>query len=362
MANLAMSPRQLRTPEERKAHDAQYKVKIKDFTAILQHLVQQFNALITLNTAFAKISVTDKGVPLLFPTTERPQDADPNNPNDWLELKRKDLRSANAKFAKAIKELKHYLRVCNKKTRDPTKPEDFRGTYTPVFGGDALRDFLQNGAANFGHVDPDDGASQALMDFLPMAKEGYFLRNTITMMFYIYAHAQNLQNSDNAQFTRSDDVMSHAFGGNIPAAFFSSRDTQGKPVKMLMTDYIQQGGQAYNTYDIIRSQYPEGTIKVGKDGKQKDIGFYANRFSTYYFQNIAALNYYPKAILESDANFQAQKDYLNQDTVRQAMLDEHALVKQVSEIWKNRLEPERKLQRDARKKRAGPKPKKAAGQ
>lgn len=341
MENIAVSPRRL-TAEEKKARDAEYKVEVKEFGKVLKNLTQLFNALVALNSALGQAG---KGAYLAFPN--------PTQPNEFIPFNRKHLRSANAKFTKNILLLKNYLRVSKKKTRDPVKPESFSGTYTPVFAGDALRVFFTAAPERFGPLGPKEAiATQqggpALMDSLQMASQGYLLRNTSTMLFYIYAHANNLQAPDNAQFARSDEVMIQAFGADIPAAFLSYRGADGKPVKISMNEAVAQGivQQPLSTYQVIINLYPPGTLNQ----KGQDVGFRPERFNTYYYQNIAAANYYSKAALAANPALAEAATALARDDVRQAMLREHNVVKQVSEEWHDILEPGRKQQRDARKK------------
>jgi len=343
MENIAVSPRRTLTAEEKKARDAEYRVEVKEFGKILKVITQQFNYIVALATALGQAG---KGAYLAFPNPQQPQQFVPFN--------RKHLRSAQAKFNKNILQLKNYLRVSKKKTRDPVKPESLSGTYTPVYAGDALRAFFTAAPGNFGPLGPKEAVATQqpgalLMDSLPMASQGYLLRNTSTMLFYIYAHANQLQAEDNAQYARSDEVMMQAFGGDIPASWLSYRGVDTKPVKVSMTDAINQGivQQPMNTYQVISNLYPPGTMN--NRTPPQDVGFRPERFNTYYYQNIAAANYYSKAALSANPALADAATALARDDVRQAMLREHNIVKQVSDEWHDILEPGRKQQRDARK-------------
>jgi hypothetical protein len=340
MATLAASPRRALGAEEKKARDDQYRVEVKQFGEILKGLVQIFNSLVLLNTALGQAG---KGAYLAYPNTAQP--------GTFIPFNRKHLRSANAKFSKQLLLLKNYLRVSKKKTRDPVAPNSFSGTYTPVYAGEALQRFFNAAPGNFGPLGPKAAAASgvagaALMDSLQMVKQGYLLRNTSTMLFYVYAHANNLQARDNAQYASSDQVMMEAFGGQIPAAFYSYRSGE-KVEKVAMNQAVGKLIQApMNTYQVIGALYPPGT----RNKKGEDVGFRADRFNTYYFQNMAAANYYSKTALGADAALAPAAQALARDDVRQAMLNEHEVVKAVSAEWHDLLEPGRKVQRDARKK------------
>lgn len=378
---VPVSPRRGLTPDQKRERDSKFRVDLKDFSNILKGLVQLFTS---INILTAALSQAGKGAYLAFPN--------PDQPGTFIAFNRKHLRSAQAKFARNLLQLKNYLRVSKKKTRDPVDPQSFSGTYTPVFAGDALQYFFNpvntNGddlRGQFGPLHPLEAAKtqqpgEALMNKLPRVQQGYLLRNTSTMLFYIYAHAMGLQSTENAQFSRSDDVMMTAFGGEIPATFFTYRNDDGKAVKVLMDIAVKprdQGGLGLtaplNTYQLITMLYPPGT----HNQKGEDVGFKPERFNTYYYQNIAAANYYSKdaltpdptivALLQQEKNFvdKALKDNPNlvrpvnlaraylglQDPkIRADMLAEHTIVKNASAEWHLILEPGRKAQRDARKK------------
>ena len=343
---MATSPRRPLTPEEKKARDDAYRVDLKTFGEILATTTNYFNCLVALNSALGQAG---KGAYLLFPNP------DPRNPGQMVAFNRKQLRSANAKFSKHILSLKNYLRVAKKKTRDPVRPESFSGTYTPVYAGDALRSFFNTAPGNFGPLAPIQAAQSGemgvqLMDRLPMVRQGYLLRNTTTMLFYIYAHQNQLQDAVNAQFASSDDVMTAAFGGEISASFFSYRVEGGKTAKVRMETAVESGliPRAMNTYQVISNMYPIGTMNNREP--PQDVGFRPDRFNTYYYQNIAAANYFPRAALAADPNYAQVAEFIARDDIRQAMLNEHNIVKAVSDEWHSLLEPGRKVQRDARKK------------
>jgi len=84
----------------------------------------------------------------------------------------------------------------------------------------SLTTFFTLKPENFGFVEPGDASSGLLMDQLELVKQGFMLRNTTTMLFYIYAHYNNLQSPTNAQFTSADDVMMTAFGGEYPCRIY----------------------------------------------------------------------------------------------------------------------------------------------
>jgi len=325
---------------------------------------------------------------------------------------RKHMRSAVAKFAKVIGDLNRYFRVSMKKTRAQVDPSLLRGTYTPVYAGPALMTFFTQNPAGFGYLDPErayavqqlreaqqgtpaqngrpavparqltpeeqayvnQGEGPLLMASLQQVQNGLLLRNTITMLFYVYAHAQGLQFED-GRLARSDDLMNAAFGGQIPAAYYAYR-TDSKPRKVLMQLAVTpqaQGGegllqQEVNTYSVIAANHPYQVIdKVDpKTGEvvmdpqtnrpvQVEIGFRPEQFNTYFYQNISSLNYFSQAELGRHPEIGAAPGQvapvqaIAQEAVREQMLNDHNLVKQVSAGWKALLEPGRKVKREQNK-------------
>lgn len=296
----------------------------------LKGLVQVFNALVSLNVALAKAG---SGAFLAFPN--------PQQPGTVIPFNKRHLKNANSRFANSIKALKKHLTASKKKSKSNTRPESFSGVYTPLYAAEALRTFFTRAPELFGPLDPitaaqTQQAGEGVMARLPQVQAGFCLRNTVTMLFYIYAHANNLQYEENGQFARSDENMNFAFGGQIAAAYFSARGPDGKPVKMLMDEAVAQRlvTGPLNTYDTIRYSRPD---------------FDPQRFNTYFFQNIASANYYSKNVINSNQGFAEVAAAINSDQVRAQMLAEHNTVKEVSARWKALLEPGRKQVKDARK-------------
>lgn len=335
MAAVVSSSHSELSDAERHALEQEHKFKITsaDFGKRLKSKVEIFNALIALNSAFAQAG---KGAYLVFPH--------PTKPGEYFPLNRKHIRSANAWYGSHIMEDKKVLTFAKKKKRTTALPESLRGTFSPVFAGDALRAFFNNNPGGFGPLDPEEAARTqqagvALMDRLPLAKSGKILRNGLTMLFYLYVRANNLQMEDNASFTRVDDHWRNCFGGNIPSAFFLFReDANGKIPKIPMADAVEKGytKTPLNTFDALSLSRPE---------------FNREEFNTYYFQNIAAANYFPVSTLKGNESMAGIVADLENPEIRAQMLAEHNLIKAASSAWKRLLEPGRKIQRDANKKK-----------
>lgn len=317
----------------------QYRKTPKEFKEILLGRKQVFHALMKLNAALSSL---EKGHVLRFWISE----------TESYDFTKKHLRTCEARFGKEEVELHNYLKVSKKKNNPRAGPESLKATYTPIFAGPALTNFFTEGGKRFGPVHPlawkkNGTFGQSLMEALPYASQGYLLRNTCTMLFFIYAHAQELQEPENAQFTHFDAVMSNAFA-KLPAVYYADKNG-----KMLMQKAIDQKliSKPLTTEEVIRLKRPEfnadRTPIIKTDDPAKQI--YRKSFNNYFFQCLASNNYYSKANLaESGAS-----DVLNALQSKQledAMIAEHNIVHAVASEWKELLEPVRKLNRDKRKK------------
>ena len=340
------SPRRALSPEEKVAKAKHYRLDIKEFGAHLKHLVKVYNA---INALGAALGAGGKGSVVRFPYAGVQGGA--------LQFTSRDLKSAQAKMGSAIKELKEYFRYSLKKLRDPFSIKDFKGVFSPVYARGPLVQWFNNAAAGFGEVDPSRPGSPLLMDQLPLVKQGLVIRNTITMLFFTYAHKMNLQDPDNGQLARPDEQMLTYFAGEIPAAYISFKDPASpkNSVKMLQSTAIaakQLDGPA-NTFSVTVNNFPPGRLGFDKDKKLTvDRSFHPELYNNYFFQVFASLNYGGIGDLEREGTPEAQSVIarLYDEATRQGMLNEHQIVKQTSQIWKALLEPGRKVKRDQKKK------------
>lgn len=325
------SPRKL----ARAAKDLEYRVDMKEFSTILKDMASRFEALAFLNALL--LNPQSKGLDLHYQGTGEPEDDEGDRT-----ITSKDVKAANASFVRMLMDLKNYLRVSKKKLREHVSPDTFTGTYTPAYAGEALKYFFNNG--DFGPADPKSSGKK-LMDSLEYVKKGYLLRNTTTMLFYIYTHHNKLQVPGQGQFTKPDKLFKHAFGGKIPATYYVTKTDQGKQLKMLMKRAVmkeEDGG-----LDDVKK--PMNTFEVIANGAEENR-FHADKFNVYFYQNIAAANYFSVAGLD-DAIFLAEdisddesvklyssiKQNLGDTTegsFRDKMLAEHNIVKETSLAWK----------------------------
>lgn len=343
MSTVLFSPRPGMSVEEKRLRDQQYVKNQKEMTAIFEERAELIQTVCVLALA---VGALGKGQVLRFYTGD----------NEYHDFSRKDLRSAIARTCKTEKELKNYTRVAKKKTKTKVGPESLKGTYTPIYAGKVLTDFFTLKPENFGPLFPSEWKhnnvfGESLMSKLDLVSKGYMLRNTLTMLFFIYVRTMELQEVENAQFSHFDDVMIAAFAKQ-PAAFYTAE----KVPKILMTKAIKEGiiTRPLTTEEVIRVKKPtfnnEGTpiIKTVKPEKQ----VYKKAFPNFFFQLLASNNYYSKQNLKDDENPQMQKvlEALNAENVTQQMIAEHNIVHDTATRWGEYLEPSRKINRDKKKK------------
>jgi hypothetical protein len=273
--------------------------------------------------------------------------------DEYYEFGKKDIRAATAKLLREIKDLSTYWKVSKKKPKIKSGPETLKGTYTPIYAGPVLQAFFEakNG---FGPLDPAKWKNTKvmgalLMDSLPYAQKGFMLRNTLTMLFFLYVRTMDLQEPENAQFSHFDEVMKKVFV-DMPASFYTANGV----TKIPMDEAIAKGltKEVLSTQDIIRLKRPnfnsEKTpiIKDAPEGKQ----VYKKAFENYYFQLLASNNYYSKANLKEDTKYSEVLGALNQTAVTDQMIAEHNIVREVAVKWNEYLAPSRKANRDKKKK------------
>lgn len=320
------------TKDKKRAHQ-------KAFSEALKKHVEIFNALAKLNQAVGKL---EKGSVLGFP----------DEAGNVHTLTRNYIRSANAKFAHELAGMKVFLRDAYKVSKKAKQqPDSFKGVYVPSYAGPALIQFINGNKEGFGYVVPNRPESGYLIEQLRMAQMGVLLRNSITMLFYIYAHASSLQDQRDASYSTTDDHMDQSFGGQFPAVHLPT-DANGRNVNVSMDDAVKQGliPEALNTYQILVPRFSKSVDKKGRPAP-----FDPKRLHGYYIQNIYALNYWSRntAALVSDlANRSAETpdqpsvvEVLDAPTSREAMLLEHNLIRSTSIAWRAELEPSRAARR-----------------
>jgi hypothetical protein len=230
-------------------------------------------------------------------------------------LTRKEVAAANAEYDKKLLSLKKLYLEGTKHTKEQPLPESFKSAYLPVKMGPVFVSFLSADAnkrqPNFGQVPNGDGTSflpkSSLLDSLPRAREGYVLKNSLTLLLYIYATVNDLKSKEKKEGQKNipDDRMNYVFG-QLPSLYYQNAGED----KVLMT----KTNHKLPTYGVI---------------SHKNASFNAAKIENYYFQSIQSLNIYDPADLS-----QKDADALKGQKLRQDLLNEFRIIERANKLLK----------------------------
>lgn len=342
--------------EEKRLRDAQYRVNVREFGKILENFTLLFGHVLVLDRAMSTVP-RGKFLQFAVPTPDQKQ--------ILVNFTRDDMRYVLRKYTRELLALKNYLRVSKKKFKAPVKPESFSAIYIPVYAGPALKAFInyvyregerRGQPVNFGPAsyNPDDFPGQQippLLDHLPLAKLGYFLRNTTTLLFHMFGRINGLQIRGNAQYIRADEALRNTFGA-MPPANINKKSKLFNPSEPIPSNLT--------TFSMLAKDYPPGS----KDKRGNDMDFNPDRFASYFYQNIAASNYFSLLELQRGVRLPsgdegarlgeelqvALNNLQNDQSFREQLLKEHQIVDTVNEQWKIINEPTKRENQKQRKK------------
>lgn len=173
------------------------------------------------------------------------------------------------------------------------------GMYTPIRIYKALLYFVNNAQMNISHNDKIIN----ILDFFPMLKQGYCLRNTLTTLMFSYCNINGLLIDNNV---KTDNLMNKAFNSDIPSHFI--------PGRKLMTEAVNEGlvGYSLNTFNTVKMSRTE---------------FNPELFPNSYFQTISVLNYdiYDLELIK----LVKDKNFMNK------LINEYRLFKEILKITKS---------------------------
>jgi len=164
-----------------------------------------------------------------------------------------------------------------KHSKTPILPTSFKAAYTPAKVGPIFVSFLSEvnkKKPNFGLAPNTEGTAflpkSNLLDLLPRAKEGFMLKNSLTLLLYIYATVNELKSKlpSEGQKNIPDERMNFIFG-KLPALYYQ----QSGEDKQLMIN----SGHNMTTYDVVSGKNPK---------------FNSNKIENYYFRSIQSINIY----------------------------------------------------------------------
>lgn len=324
------SPRRTQTPEQTKFNREQklatYRFpKLRDYYKVSQRLAQTFSDV----TFFLGIFTGSNK----FATLEYVVD------DKVVQINGRQIKASKNSYKQAIKDLRWFFAAAKTKPRK-AKPlvGSFSGVYSPYVALGPLATFLAQG--NFGAVDPLAAQSQALADFIPTARRGYLLKNTLTMLIYVYVYANGLNRGQpNGQLIAADQTIVNLFKGTVPAAL--NYQEFAKPTGTGLRFVKIANGSGENSIDISERRrkkiYDEdarlGKLKRDSKGLVKQYNFFnQGAFRTQLFQAFISFNY-ANAELANRLGMADAVAQLNDPNTRAAMAQEHETVKATLARW-----------------------------
>lgn len=280
--------------------------KLKEFDAMIDYLVKIDKQLDKLGDRKLKPSHR-----LVFPK----KDDEPR----FLHIH--EITAMKEEKRKVIQNLKKLHREGIKNRRTQMIPTTFRAHFTPIKAGPAIIEFLGSMTINGKKVMPTLGGipdpktntitpKTNLLDVLPRAREGYFLRNSLTLLMIIYSLVNDLKSKAAKEGHQNipDARMNKVFGEQT-ALYYQ----EGKSPKVLM----KKSGKDMTTYEVVSN---------------KNESFNANKIENYFFQSILSLNFYKPADLDTNSI-----KTLSDENVKLELLEEFKTLELVNKILKGKI-------------------------
>lgn len=233
-----------------------------------------------------------------------------------VDVSKKQLKLKRAELMTEIrKTLPKKFKQAGKRKRK-TKPSDFSGAYTPVVVADAIRQFLLT--VDLGHIIPKDKDSPKLLEQLPCIQRGYGLRNSFQLLWYISIYVNDLQDEDDKTTLHPNEAMKDSFGNKAyPTCYINALDDEGKLKTVRNKDKL-------TTFEALEYRV--------NDLDKKEKPFDPNHFKIYAFPIILSLNIFKHADLSQEV-----RDTLKREDIRQQMLKECEIIKEIKDKWKEHL-------------------------
>lgn len=194
--------------------------------------------------------------------------------------------------------------------------ENLQGRYSPVYLGEALQYFINEG--QFGYLDPIS-ETENLMDLLPLIKEGYASKISLMMLFFIYAKHNKLQDKARCYFDSILDITCSSYY----AEFYYDRNN-----RMSISDAMRKGliNKRLTPQDILlmKTSGNRGLVETIDDN-----GIISKSIPNYFFQLIISPNIFNIKDLEKNPKHNNVLNYINSESYRQQMIKEHNIIKEV---------------------------------
>lgn len=365
------SPRRQKTAEEKAidaAKKAEYEttvhslLKNKQLPAYLTLLVQAMNALVALNSRLVKekekIRAEKKtsGSPRLIFDLDLVDEAGQKQKIQVV-IDKSQVKAGFDSVAGHIKRMSRVVALAKKRERKALTPVSFGGVYTPVLAGPALRYFFGEGSQpRFGQVYPGlvaglqakaqvenwagsrmylnqrvlaaltaaEATGADLSSVLLYPREGKVMRNTITVLMFLYAFVNDIQDGANGQIIHPDAHWKASFSGSIPAQYqYDLASLAGeRPTARKVPN-----ASGRNTYAVVADSVAAAGQRKAKVAAET---FSTESMRSQWYQSYASVNYTSLSALAL-----ADKAVLTSDDARSGMLTTEALVSQVSKDYRS---------------------------
>jgi len=170
--------------------------------------------------------------------------------------------------------------------------------------GEPLKYFVNNAQMNILHCNDTIN----LLDNISLLKQGYTLKNTLSLLMMGYSKINKLRQGQlNQSFNTSDKIMIDAFGSNIPAQYFKCKQNG----KILMTEAVNIGSipNMLNTFDTIKVNHPN---------------FDFEKFPNAFFSHVLVLN-----MIKADTQL---VDLIQNKDFTDKLIYEYRLIIEINEI------------------------------
>lgn len=324
---MSTSPK---APRTRKIDEAKYRAKLEKINDHIKDITSIFKSLAMLNM---KMGAAPKGTQYRI-TTVNAQGAPAA-----IFLSRSVVKQYNSAFAEELKDLKNYFRFAKKKRTGnrQVKPSEAKGIYSPVRLSDGLTNFFVQNAGRFGYVNPVDPNSGVLISSLTALPSGLALRNSVSLLIYIYIYANNLQDATigsdvvlqandpfRAFLTTTAPPFAYALDQVATAKTRTTEKPEGK------AKYVKVGNQGGLTTAQILTSLGVKDISRKKKGvvnpRAEQVQFSDSKFRMFFIQSIVALNVYSKKDFQGLQGGEASLNSLLDANNVTAMVNDHTII------------------------------------
>lgn len=240
-----------------------------------------------------------------------------------LDISKKQLLMKKNDLIEEIhRELPRKFRKARKRKRQ-ADPASFSGAYTPVVVSKVLIEFLKR--VGLGRVDPKDPTSELLINHLTCAQQGYGLRNSFQLIWFLAIYYNEMQNPEDKTTLKPNKAMAEIFGSpDYPSRYINVMSDDGKFSTTKNTEGL-------STFEVMEYR--------SRELEKKEKGFDRECFKIYCFPAILSLNIYKSGDLVEDI-----RETLKSEPLRQQLLKEYQILQKAKENWKTYIQEKKEME------------------